>query len=513
QHDFPLDIIVFDMGWHTQDAKVGTGHAGNRGWTGYSWNRELIPDPAALIDEFRKDNVYVVLNEHPHDGLRPHEDAYQSFINDLYPTGKPEGVPIFDAGNKDYMSAFLKHAHGESDSMGVAFWWLDWQQDYVYPVVRGTTTKHLPWLNELFYDYSQNNNLRGAGFSRWAGWGDHRHPIQFSGDAVGNWETLRFEVELTTSSGNAGCFFWAHDIGGFYKGKDPELYTRWTQFGLLNSSLRIHSVLDKDLDRRPWLWGEEAERAMRNIYHFRSELMPYIYSSVHQCYTDMLPLNRGMYIEYPDEETAYHVPAQFMFGDLLLGAPVTEAGKGEDKIVEQKVWLPAGNDWYHLFTHKKYAGGNEVTVESPLQYFPLFVKGGYPLPMQPYTPRMASAPLTELVVRCYSASGDCDNTYSLYEDDGITMDYAKGEFAITRLEYRQTGGGVAVTIYPAQGSYAGQPQKRSYRIELPDMSAKASITVNGKRVKPAFTNELNGMVVTVPAKKISEKIEIKVKTK
>ncbi|MDR1809417.1 MAG: DUF5110 domain-containing protein [Prevotella sp.] len=513
QHDFPLDIIVFDMGWHTQDAKVGTGHAGNRGWTGYSWNRKLIPDPAALIDEFRKDNIYVALNEHPHDGLRPHEDAYQSFISDLYPTGKPKGVPVFDAGSKDYMSAFLKHAHGESDSIGVAFWWLDWQQDYLYPLVRGTTTKHLPWLNHLFYRNSQKNNLRGAGFSRWAGWGDHRHPIQFSGDAVGNWETLRFEVELTASSGNAGCFFWAHDIGGFYKGKDPELYTRWTQFGLLNSSLRVHSVIDKDLDRRPWLWGGEAEHAMRNSYHFRSRLMPYIYSSVHQCYTNMLPLNRGMYIEYPDEETAYHVPAQFMFGDLLLGVPVTEAGKGDDKTVEQKVWLPAGNDWYHLFTHKKYTGGNEVMIESPLQYFPLFAKGGYPLPMQPYTPRMASAPLTELVVRCYPAGGNCDNSYSLYEDDGITMDYAKGKFAITRLEYRQTAGGVAVTIYPAQGSYAGQPQKRSYRIELPGVSAKTGVAVNGKQVKPALDNELNGIVVTVPAKKISEKIAITIKTK
>ena len=108
---------------------------------------------------------------------------------------------------------------------------------------------------------------------------------------------LRFEIELTATSGNAGCFFWAHDIGGFYGGKDPELYTRWTQFGLLNSSLRIHSVLDKDLDRRPWLWGEKHEQAMRTVYHLRSRLMPYIYSSVRQCHTDMLPLNRCMYID------------------------------------------------------------------------------------------------------------------------------------------------------------------------------------------------------------------------
>lgn len=67
--------------------------------------------------------------------------------------------------------------------------------------------RHLPWLNKIYYDYSARNNLRGAGFSRWAGWGDHRHPIQFSGDAVANWELLRFEIDLTTTSGNAGCFY------------------------------------------------------------------------------------------------------------------------------------------------------------------------------------------------------------------------------------------------------------------------------------------------------------------
>ena len=70
---------------------------------------------------------------------------------------------------------------------------------------------------------------------------------------------LRFEVDLTTTSGNAGCFFWAHDIGGFYDGLDPELYTRWTQFGLLNSSLRIHSVVGEKSDRRPWLWGKRVK--------------------------------------------------------------------------------------------------------------------------------------------------------------------------------------------------------------------------------------------------------------
>lgn len=114
---------------------------------------------------------------------------------------------------------------------------------------------------------------------------------------------------------------------------------------------------------------------MKRIYHLRSQLMPYIYSSVHQCYEDMIPLNRGLYLEYPSDEKAYQCPGEFLFGDLLLGAPVTMPGEGEQKLVSQEVWLPGGENWYHFFTGKAYQGGRTVTVESPLDEFPLFVKG------------------------------------------------------------------------------------------------------------------------------------------
>lgn len=81
EHDFPLDIMVFDMGWHTQkEAHTGTGHAGMYGWTGYSWNRKLIPDPRGLIAGLNQDGIQVVLNEHPHDGIRDHEDCYPAFM-------------------------------------------------------------------------------------------------------------------------------------------------------------------------------------------------------------------------------------------------------------------------------------------------------------------------------------------------------------------------------------------------------------------------------------------------
>lgn len=511
EHDFPLDIMVFDMDWHRKDGRVGTAHAGTRGWTGYSWNRQLIPDPAGLIAEFKKDNISVVLNEHPHDGIRDHEDMYPAFMKEMGQEPVQGKNIVFDAGDKKYMDAFMKHAHEESDKMGVAFWWLDWQQDYVYPVVRGTNMKHLPWLNHLYFNYSKQDNLRGAGFSRWGGWGDHRHPIQFSGDSGGNWNMLKFEIELTATSGNAGCFFWAHDLGGFYGGEDAELMARWIQFGLLNSSLRLHSVGNPD--RRPWKWGEQAENSMRSVYHLRSRLMPYIYSSVRQCHTDMLPLNRAMYIEYPGEEDAYKNPQEFLFGDLLLGAPITTAGKGDAKVAEQRVWLPPHDVWYQFYSGKKYDGGQYVTESCDINSFPLFVKGGYPMPMQPYTDRMTSADLKTLVVRCYPGSEGASNSFSLYEDDGMTRDYEQGKCASTRLDYSLKDGVTEITVNPAEGSYQGQVKARSYRFELPSTSADIRATVNGKDVQVTPDESLQGFTVEVPETDIREKVTLRFSAK
>ena len=362
ENDFPLDNLVFDMGWHTYDARIGTGHAGSRSWTGYTWERKRIPDPGALIAEVHRRGVTVSLNDHPHDGIRPHEEMYAAFMADM--GADPAHPLLFDLGDRKYMETFFKHAHHASEDMGADFWWLDWQQNYLYPEVRGYRSTSLQWINELYYRQTERKGLRGAGYSRWAGWGDHRHPIQFSGDAQANWEMLAFEVKLTAASGNAGCYYWAHDIGGFRGDPNPELTVRWTQFGALSAALRVHSTKDARLDRRPWISGERETAAMRRMYHMRSELMPYIYSSVWQTHSTMVPLNRPMYIDYGSDERAYENEQEFLFGDILLAAPIASPGEGADKTASQKVWFPTGDVWYDYFTHERFDGGQECRIAS-----------------------------------------------------------------------------------------------------------------------------------------------------
>lgn len=507
-HNFPIDILVMDMGWHRQDFNAGLGHAGKYGWTGYSWNRKLLPNAEKLVADLKKDNIFITLNDHPADGIRFSEDSYPDFMKAMGADTIGQKNLFFDAGDRKYMANFFKFAHEPLEKQGIDFWWLDWQQDYVLPHVPGfRNVKHLTWLNYLYYDHSLQNNKRGLGFSRWAGWGSHRTPIQFSGDAYGNWDMLKFEVKFTAVSGNVGCFFWAHDIGGFYGQPDPEMYVRWTQFGLTNSSLRIHSV--SNVDRRPWLWGKREEDAMRKVYHLRSQLMPYIYSSVWQCHSQSVPLIRPMYIEYPDLEQAYNNSQQYLFGDLLLSAPITSAGTGDDKLSTQKVWLPEGDIWYNFFTNERMKCGEHI-VSAKLEETPLFIKGGIPIPMQPYKPRMASATLDTLIVRCFPGIEGKKGVYQLYEDDGISMDYSKEKFATTILSYQKTDTQTIILIEAAKGTYSGQVKKRAYRIELPDTQVTFA-KVNGKTVNVKKHN--NNSYILVQEISILKDIKVQIGSK
>ena len=151
-----------------------------------------------------------------------------------------------------------------------------------------------------------------------------------------------------------------------------------------------------------------------------------------------------------------------------------------------------------------------IKTKSPLEQFPLFIKGGCPLPMQPYTERMCSTPLTELIVRCYPGKEGANNTYILYEDDGLTQDYLQGKYATTRLNYQKSGGQTIITVSPVEGTYEGQPRKRAYRIELPGIPVQARVSVNGKKARTTPNQELNGVIVPIKVMNIHKPIVIKI---
>jgi hypothetical protein len=485
-HGFPLDVLVLDMDWH------------RAGWTGWSWNRGLLPDAEDLLHWLHARGLAVTLNLHPADGVDPHEDQYAPFMHALGQEPNGSTVP-FDAGDRAYMRALFDVVHGPLERAGVDFWWLDWQQEkYVRSIPELT---NLRWLNHLYFEHTRRGSwandagIRGASFSRWAGgesggepdagtewghpatggWGDHRHPIHFSGDAHTGWRMLAFQVPFTATAGNVGCFFWSHDIGGHFGPRLEEATTRWVQFGALSAALRMHSARSDSLDRRPWTYREPFCTSMRRAYELRARLMPYLYTSVRACHEDALPLLRPMYLGWPRRERAYRVPGQYMLGGDLLCSPVVSPGVGERCVGSRHVWFPPGpSGWHDLETGERFEAGDEAIVAADIDHVPVFVRAGTLLPMRPVTHRMATEPLETIVLAAFAGADGEVRESELYEDDGIGLGHERGEWARTPLRAvwkRGERDGRAVvtleaTIGPTRGSFAGQPTSRAIELRI-----------------------------------------------
>jgi len=495
-HGFPLDVVVMDMDWHLADD-----------WTGYTWNRKLFPDPADLLSWLHAQGLFVTLNDHLEGSVRPFEERYADFMRALGrdPASK-ETVP-FDAGDRTRMDALFATVYAPLEKQGVDFWWLDyWSEDEKRPF------NHLRWVNELYYRRSRRGGLRGQIFSRWADWGGHRQPIQFSGDAYILWPVLEFEVPFTANSGNSGAFYWAHDVGGYQGARSPELLARWTQFAAFSAALRLHSMNKPWLDKRPWSYAKDVEESMRRAFRLRSELFPYTYSSARQVYADSLPLVRPMYLEYPDDARAYANPQEYLYGDAFLVAPIVSPGKGRRRLARRKVWLPEGT-WYDWFSGARLAGPLERDFEADLNAFPLFVRAGVPVPMQPYAPRMTTAPLKTLIVRAYPGDDGVAGASTLYEDDGLTVAYSTGACATTELRYRRDGARVEVTIAGATGSWSGQPARRSYVVELPGLPPVVSAEANGRAVSAAVDPATGITRFDLGERDVREDVALRVETR
>lgn len=489
QHDFPLDVMVMDMDWHKD------------GWTGWSPNRKLLPDFEELLKFFHDKGIFVTLNLHPSDGVGPHEDMYDAFMKAMGKDTATKETIVYDAGDKKYLDTLFEYTHTPLEKLGVDFWWLDWQQyENTKSIVK---LSNLSWLNHYYYTHTSKNNLRGQSFSRWGGWGDHRHPIHFSGDAHTDWPMLAFEVPLTATAGNMGCFFWSHDIGGHMGPRNEETITRWVQFGAMSAALRLHSTRSADLDKRPWKYSKWAEDAMKVAYHVRSELFPYIYSSVWQSHKNSLPLTRPMYIEYPEDPRAYVNAQQYMFGDAFIVASIVTPGLGPNKLATQSVWFPEGV-WYNWFTGEKYVGPKETFVTADINEIPLFVKGGVPIPMQPYTQRMTTTPLKELVIRVFPGEDGKTYTTTLYEDDGTTQDYLKGKYATMVISYTRNDNNINIAVAPAKGNYKGQFTTRSYVIELSNTMPVTNVKLDGKSINSNYDKELFTNFITIPARAVTQ---------
>ncbi|HUG54918.1 MAG TPA: alpha-xylosidase [Vicinamibacteria bacterium] len=345
QHRIPSDVIHLDTGWFETDWR-----------SDYEFSKTRFKDPAKMIADLARDGFRISLWQLPYfvpknrlfpeilekglfvrdgKGGLPYEDAVLDFSN-------PDAVRWY----RDKIAALLrlgvgaiKVDFGEAAPMTglYASGRSGFYEHNLYPlrynrvvaeVTRETTGEHIIWAR-----------------SAWAG--SQRYPIHWGGDAgkmdIGMAATLRGGLSL----GLSGFTFWSHDIGGFFGGRQEDVYRRWVPFGMLTSHSRSHGTPPKE----PWEFTPAFLDEYRRGAELKYRLMPYVYAQAKDSSERGLPMTRALFIEYPDDPGAWLVEDQYLFGADILVAPLLESGT-----TGRAVYLPAGK-WIDYQTGRAYPGG------------------------------------------------------------------------------------------------------------------------------------------------------------
>jgi alpha-glucosidase (family GH31 glycosyl hydrolase) len=522
ENDTPLDVLVIDMDWHISDEQLRA--MGDKdqsgellGWTGYTWNKVLFPDPDAFLKKLHEDELKTTMNLHPASGIEPWEQAYPAMARAMGIDPATKKYIPFDPTDKKWATNYLDLVLHPLEKEGVDFWWLDWQQQ---------STTDLPgvnptwWLNYVHFTDQQREGKRPLLFHRWGGLGNHRYQIGFSGDTISVWDSLAFQPWFTATAANVGYAFWSHDIGGHMPGAvDPELYTRWIQFGTFSPILRTHTTKNPDSERRIWAYPEPYSAVMRSAYQLREAMQPYLYTEARRTYDTGVAFFRPLYYDWPEDDAAYSSKNEYLFGDQLIVSPVTAPADKISGLTTEQVWLPKG-DWIEWPTGKHFAGPASVDRSFTIDQIPVYVKAGTILPMQPAMQHTGEKNVDPLIVNVWPLAAGASSSYSVYEDSGVSVEYQRGVFARTPVKATENGDTLRVEIGPVEGSFPGMLKTRGYEVRLPADWPPVSVTVNGKSVQFAKPGEAGGWtfdgntlttVIPVPAGSVSTKAVIEIK--
>ena len=292
------------------------------------------------------------------------------------------------------------------------------------------------------------------------GWaGSQRYAVHWSGDQEGSWDYIRWQIPTYAGATLSGLAYTTGDVDGIYGGS-PKTYTRdlqWKTFLPVAMTMSGWAPTDK----QPWHHGEPYATINRRYIQLRERLLPYLYTYAALAHRHGVGPVRPLALEYPDDPTALTDEARYEFlcGDAFLVAPVYE-----DADVRTGIYLPAG-PWIDYWTGERHEGPVRlVDYPAPLERLPLFVKAGSIVPRWPEGTRSwATRDPSRLELDVYpGAPGE----FTLYEDDGVTRQYAEGRCAWQRFTAEATGDGVELTIGPSAGEYAGQPERRTYRVRV-----------------------------------------------
>lgn len=455
----PIDAVIY----------LGTGFT-PRGWNtkqpSFDFNPEVFHrDPAVVLGDLHAMHVKVVLHMVPYD---------RDQLPTLHGSIPAKAGETLDAGHiQNYWQLHVPVMKTGAD----AFWpdegdWFNLfermkRHQLYYEGPLSTFPNTRPW------SLHRNGYL---GIARWGGW-------VWSGDTESSWKTLEGQVAVGINYSLSISPYWGSDIGGFYSNpeKTGELYARWFEFGSFCPSFRSHGRTW--MTSLPWGWGLKdrgvvedkvsvlpsemnnplIEPVTKQYDELHYQLLPYTYTLAWEARRTGMPLMRALWLHYPDDPVARGMGSEYLWGREMLIAPVFEKGA-----VSRRLYLPKGG-WYDWWTNELKEGGQYITRSVDLSIMPIYVRAGAIIPMDPirqYTGEAVKEPTT---IRVYKGA---DGEFTLYQDDGISLDYLKGKS--TRISFVWDDKTKTLRISPAaprnETSLSGN---QSFIIELlPDRLVK-----------------------------------------
>lgn len=500
KEEIPFSVSVIDMDWHLVDIDPKYGS----GWTGYTWNKELFPDPKEFMTWLHDHGLKVTLNVHPAGGVQAHEEKYKEMAEAMGRDWEKEEPVNFDVTDQKFLKAYFEYLHHPNEEEGVDFWWLDWQQGGLSKI---PGLDPLWMLNHYHYLDSGRRGKRRLTFSRYAGMGSHRYPVGFSGDTIISWESLAFQPYFTANASNVGYGWWSHDIGGHMKGyRDEELSTRWIQFGVFSPIMRLHSSNSAFTGKEPWNYNAVSENIMKRYLKLRHEMIPYLYTMNYHASHDGQPLIRPMYYLEPEQPEAYEVPNEYYFGTELVVCPITEPTDKAAGTACVKAWIPEGK-WYDIFSGLKYDGGRMLELYRSLEDIPVLAKEGAIIPLTDLTEYTNSVENPkELAVKIVPGK---KNAFILMEDTGDTCEDKEENWAQTKLEWINEN---EFIIHPANGNLDVIPKRRTWKMEFYGIADvdNLEVTVGGKAIETEriYDEKRHICQVNIPETEVTEQITI-----
>ncbi len=373
------------------------------------------PDPDAMIAELKEMGIELMVS------IWPTVDYRSENFEEMKAKGLlirvESGIPIsmdfqgntlhYDATNPEARAYVWQKAKKNYYDKGIKIFWLDEAEpeytayhfeNYRYhlgPDVQVGNIYPAMYARNFYEGMASEGQENIINLLRCAWAGSQRYgALVWSGDIKSSFDSMKNQLAAGLNMGIAGIPWWTTDIGGFFGANisDPkfhELLIRWFQYGCFCPVMRMHgyrwplqpqygttggAACVSGAPNEVWSFGPKVEQILTKYLFLRERMKPYITTLMEQAHEKGTPVMRPLFYDFPQDQKAWEVEDQYLFGPDVLVKPVTEAD-----CRRVSVYLPEGAGWVNAWTGVRYEGGQTVTVDAPLEQIPLFTKNDFVL--------------------------------------------------------------------------------------------------------------------------------------